>query len=94
MPAEAPNSDVPHCDNSDLLSSQHHTIELFKRTKYTVEDLGRLQAADKELSPLIQYLQQGILPASQKQSRQLMLESSNYALIDCVLLKSRTPKSN
>ena len=93
MPAEAPNSDGPHCDNTDLLSSQLHTIDLFKRTQYTVENLGRLQAADEELSPLIQYLQQGILPASQKQCRRLMLESSDYVVIDGVLLKSRTAKS-
>ena len=47
MPAEAPNSDVPLGDKTDLLSSQLHTIDLFKRTEYTVEDLGRFQAADE-----------------------------------------------
>lgn len=58
-----------------------------------MNDLSALQAADEELSPLIQYIQQGTLPTSQKQSRKLMLESSDYVLIDGVLLKSRHAKA-
>lgn len=77
----------------DLLSTQLTTVDLFKRTNYTVSDLGQLQAADKDLSPLIQYIHHGILPVSQKHSRRLLLESSEYVVIDGVLLKSRTAKS-
>lgn len=44
----------------------------------SAKELSTLQAADEELSPLIQYIQHGNLPASQKQSRKLMLESSDY----------------
>lgn len=77
----------------DLLSTQPTTVDLFKRTNYTVSDLGQLQAADKDLSPLIQYIHHGILPVPQKHSRRLLLESSEYVVIDGVLLKSRTAKS-
>lgn len=77
----------------DLLSTQLTTVDLFKRTNYTVSDLGQLQAADKDLSPRIQYIYHGILPVSQKHSRRLLLESSEYVVIDGVLLKSRTAKS-
>ena len=77
----------------DSLSTQLSAVDLFQRTNYTVSDLGRLQAADKALSPLIQYIQHDILPVSQKHSRRLLLESSDYIVIDGVLLKSRTAKS-
>lgn len=77
----------------DLLSTQLTTVDLFKRTNYTVSDLGQLQAADKDLSPRIQYIHHGILPVSQKHGRRLLLESSEYVVIDGVLLKSRTAKS-
>lgn len=77
----------------DLLSTQVTTVDLFKRTNLTVSYLGQLQAADKELSHLIQYIHHGILPVSQKHSRRLLLESSEYVVIDDVLLKSRIAKS-
>lgn len=92
------SANVLHTNSSDHsvdqdLPSQLKSLELFKKTQYTVNDLSALQAADEELSPLIQYIQQGTLPASQKQSRKLMLESSDYVLIDGVLLKSRHAKA-
>lgn len=59
----------------DLLSTQLTTVDLFKRTNYTVFYLCKLQAADKDLSPLIQYIHRGILPVSHKPSRRLLLES-------------------
>ena len=42
---------------------------------------------------LIQCLQDGILPKSQKQSRKLPLEASDYAVVHDMLFHSRVPKS-
>lgn len=72
------SANVLHTNSSDNsvdqdLPSQLKSLELFKKTQYTVNDLSTLQAADDDLSPLIQYIQHGTLPASQKQSRKLML---------------------
>ena len=44
-----------------------------------------LQAADDELAGLIAYLKTGKLPAIDTETRQLVLTSSNYSLIDGVL---------
>ena len=48
---------------------------------------------DHPLHGLINYLETGVLPRSQKKARRILLESSDYALIDGLLWHSRVAKS-
>ena len=48
-------------------------------------DIGKLQREDSELSPILQYLENGILPADDEQARKLTLQESNFDVVDGVL---------
>ena len=48
-------------------------------------DIGKLQREDSELSPILQYLESGILPSDNEQARKLTLQESNFDVVDGVL---------
>ena len=48
-------------------------------------DQAERQSKDQELGPIIQYLKDGILPQSEKETKALVLNKGQYVLIDNVL---------
>lgn len=53
-----------------------------------VEDtLSVLQSRDKELAPIIQFLQDGTLPTEEKLARKTALTSSQYTIVDEVMYR-------
>ena len=48
-------------------------------------DIGLLQRADEELIPIFNYLENDVLPSEEKQARKLVLEGSNFEVIERVL---------
>lgn len=48
-------------------------------------DLVELQRQDPELKVIFHYLEEGVLPENDKQARCLVLEKTNYDIVDGVL---------
>lgn len=71
-----------------------HTLEIFEKFDFSIEKVKELQRTDPELSSLIQYLDNNELPKGQKKARRILLESTDYVIIDGLLMHSRQPKSN
>ena len=68
-------------------------LELFSKFDFSVNAIQDLQRNDAEYCSIIKYLDTNILPKSQKKARRVLLESSDYVLIDGLLLHSRITKS-
>lgn len=80
-------------DNTDTLLDQVRAIDLFSKGNFDLDTVKTLQHQDKALHVFIDYLLHGRLPSSQKESRRVLLESSDYLLHDGVLFHSRIPKT-
>lgn len=78
---------------SSFLDDEVKKIELFTKFDFSPEKTKELQWHDAQLHGLINYLDSNILPKSQKKARRILLESSDYALIDGLLWHSRVSKS-
>ena len=57
------------------------------------DSMSRCQGLDSDLRPFIDFLSVGTLPKSQKRARSVLLQQSDYALINGVLFHSRVAKS-
>ena len=68
-------------------------VDLFKTFDFSPNKVSELQREDCELKYIIQYLESNDLPKSQKRARKLLLQSSDYCLIDGILFHSRIAKS-
>lgn len=66
---------------------------LTHQTSLATADVIQKQHSDPDLADLIKYLENGTLPDSQKSARDILLQHSNYALIDGMLFHSRIAKS-
>ena len=78
---------------SSFLEDEVKKVELFTKFDFSPDKTKELQRLDTQLHGLIKYLDTGILPNSQKKARRILLESSDYALIDGLLWHSRVAKS-
>ena len=76
------------------MAQQARSIELFRKCDFSPSSIAELQKADPKLQSFVEYLQDGTLPQSQKQSRKVLLEASDYLLVDGLLFHSRIAKSN
>ena len=47
--------------------------------------MAELQRADSNLQPIFHYLEKGELPADEKEARKLVLESSQFSIVDSVM---------
>ena len=88
-----PSSEPSSSEVKDTREEQLKSIALFKDCDFNSSSVARLQREDSQLQPLIQYLQDGTLPKSQKLSRKLLLEATDYLLVQDLLFHSRVPKS-
>ena len=48
-------------------------------------NIGKLQRCDKEFLPIFQFLENSVLPADEKEACKLIMENSNFRIIDKVL---------
>lgn len=69
------------------LDDSNHQVEFSK------ENINCLQRLDENLLPIIQYLENGILPKLQKEARSLLLKIPDYCILDGLLFHSRKAKS-
>ena len=56
-------------------------------------NIKELQREDDEIKQMIQYLENGELPISQKDSRRILIQSGDFVLVDDVLYHQRRAKS-
>ena len=76
---------------SSFLEIEVKKVELF--IILSQDKTRELRRLDTKLHGLIKYLDTGILPQNQKEARCILLESSNYKLINGHLWHSRVPSS-
>ena len=91
-------SDVP--PNMAKISSSDSQSDVTEALKQAMsqfdmspESIRQCQELDENLNPLVQYLSHGILPESQKRAREILIQQSDYALIDGVLFHTRVAKT-
>jgi len=56
-------------------------------------DIRQLQKESKDLQPNLNWLQDGVLPQSDKEARQLILRSEHFQIIDGVLYHLHFPRT-
>ena len=82
---------------SDSMDSQTSTDSschpVFTQLDMTPETIRNCQNVDSDLKPIIKYLNTGKLPKSQQLSRKILLQQSDYILLDGMLFHSRLAKS-
>lgn len=84
---------LPFTSKGDDSASELDKCDIFRVTDFSVEHIKTLQGKDSNCKPMIDYLDKGCLPLSQKAARKLILESSDFVLIDNLLFHSRVSKS-
>jgi len=65
-----------------LRGQQIQSIDLFKRSDFTPESVAALQRCDPEWKRFFRYLEDDTLPTSQKDSRRLPLEATDFVIIN------------
>ena len=76
--------------NIQNLNINHPILNMVKTSTTKLRDLQR---KDKYLSYIIAYLENNELPESQKLARKILLQATDYILVDNVLFHSRVAKS-
>ena len=83
----------PSATAVDTLTNQVLNIDLFEKCDFSPSSVAALQEADPKLLHFVEYLKDGTLPTSQQQACKLLLEASDYLLVDNRLFCSRVAKS-
>ena len=79
---------------TDFQSSTEEVSKALQELDMSPDSMSRCQGLDSDLRPFIDFLSDGTLPKSQKQrARSVVLQQSDYALINGVLFHSRVAKS-
>ncbi|VDH94329.1 Hypothetical predicted protein [Mytilus galloprovincialis] len=102
-------NDPYDADTDESDSYVHNRKKKFGRNNQNVEQLAntlrdfqvgantsnikKLQRKDSDLKKIIAYLEDDVLPDSQKESRRILLESCDFILVDDVLYHRRKAKS-
>ena len=68
-------------------------VDLFKSFDFVPDKISALQREVCELRYLIQYLESNEVPKSQKRAHKLLLQSTDFCLIDSLLFHFRVEKS-
>ncbi|KAK3106454.1 hypothetical protein FSP39_020404 [Pinctada imbricata] len=87
---EAPSAEENMSSTSDIFA---HIDQILGKGNVSITSLKELQHMDIRLKPLLTYLQEDKLPSEQKLARQIILESSDYIIIDELLFHSRVSKT-
>ena len=81
------------CINTDFKTSSEAVSAALQGFDMSAESIARCQSLDSDLRPFIDFLHNGTLPKSQKRARSVLLQQSDYALVNGVLFHSRIAKS-
>ena len=82
--------------NSDVTEPEGINIDvddILARTNMSLQDIAKLQHSDPNTKSILDYLEHNILPASQKLSRRILLEASDYLVVHDTLFHTRVAKS-
>ncbi|MEW8548163.1 MAG: DDE-type integrase/transposase/recombinase, partial [Candidatus Thiodiazotropha sp.] len=91
--SERSDANTESAITTDFKSSAETTSEALQGLDMSAESIARCQALDSDLKPFIDFLSNGTLPQSQKKARSVLLQQSDYALINGLLFHSRIAKS-
>ena len=101
IPSSPDNTSIPHDstvgthDYSDeqVTATEIDNLPALTLLDMTTESIRQRQNGDKELKPIIQFLSTGVLPQSQKLSRSILVQQSDFVLIDGILFHCRVAKA-
>ncbi|VDI22280.1 Hypothetical predicted protein [Mytilus galloprovincialis] len=79
--------------DTDIVVDKMVNDKILAKISMPINNIKELQRQDTSLSPIINYLENDILPDLQKEARCVLLKSNDYALIDDILFHSRVAKS-
>ena len=79
--------------DTDLATEAVQQPHYYPIPDMTSDSITECQRHDNQLLPLITYLENGTLPKSQKTSRKILLEHSDYVISDGLLFHTRASKS-
>ena len=85
--ASSRSSDLDESAVSDL------TRELLAKSDKSLQDIVALQRMDTYIRPILDYLEDDRLPRSQKLSRRILLQASDYIVSNNILLHRKVAKS-
>jgi len=77
-------------DVQDASTSPSAMINLWAAQE---RDMRQMQKESKDLQPILNWLQDGVLPRSDKEARQLILQSEHFQIIDGVLYHLHFPRT-
>jgi len=89
------SQDQPDDTNSfnrsqDLTTQPSQTIDLWSTQD---RDIRLLQHESKDLQPILNWLEDGNLPETDKEARQIILQSENFQIVDGLLYHSHYPRT-
>ncbi|KAK3105335.1 hypothetical protein FSP39_022873 [Pinctada imbricata] len=87
------DTDTSISQNDSQKEFPQSVIDIMSTTNLNLKDISRLQLLDPYYKHVIEYLMHDSLPQSQKLSRKILLEASDYLLADDLLYHSRIAKS-
>lgn len=84
-------SELDRSDHPEIAEAAHRLA--YSQLDMSSTSIRQCPNADPELTLMIDYLDTNTLPESQKQSRKILLQQADYALIDNLLFHTRVAKS-
>ncbi|KAK3096448.1 hypothetical protein FSP39_000262 [Pinctada imbricata] len=78
---------------SETEDISQHIHQLLSSTNMSLDDIAKLQRSDPHIKTIMDYLEQDVLPTSQKLSRKILLEASDYLISHDALFHTRIAKS-
>ena len=87
------SSERSDSDITDFQSSTEDISKALQELDISPDSISRCQGLDSDLNPFIDFLSDGTLPRSQKRARSVLLQQSDYAIINGVLFHLHVAKS-
>ena len=102
LPKELSTSAVPHShssmtdtamDSASNSDPQLKCYEVLTKLNMTPESIYNCQKTDPDLQPILDYFEKGQLPKQQKLARRVLLQHSDFTVLDGMLFQNRLARS-
>ena len=102
LPEELSTSAVPHShssmtdtamDSASNSDPQLKCYEVLTKLNMTPESIYNCQKTDPDLQPILDYFEKGQLPKQQKLARRVLLQHSDFTVLDGMLFHNRLARS-
>ncbi len=80
--------------NAASTTEQLSSPDRFKDGEFSLEYIVNMQSLDPIYKPILEYLQKGVLPPSQRLAQTLLVQSCDYAVINGILMHTGIAQSS